>query len=350
MRRIMIAAFFIALLLGIAACGQKTRTLYVFNWSDYIDPELVGEFERIHDCKVKIPTYDSNESMFAKIESTRESFDIAVPSGDHVMLLAREGYLEPVDKSKLTHYGNLDANLLEKAASFDPDNQYAIPYFWGLTGLMYNKQSVPEEVLAPQSWSILGHEHFADEMRITMLEDPREVVGAALIYSGYGVNDTSDEALKAAEEVLEIWDENVTQYDSESYKNEVADGTSWLAQAYNGDALQQIQENEDLGFFLPVEGSCLWMDSMVIMKSSQNKDLAYEFINFLLEAENARQNAEYVLYPTPNAEAAKLMDAAYTSNPIIYPSQEYLDKCQMIEFLGDDVRKINDIFEKIRLN
>ncbi|HNT51887.1 MAG TPA: extracellular solute-binding protein [Candidatus Syntrophosphaera sp.] len=147
-----------------------------------------------------------------------------------------------------------------------------------------------------------------------------------------------------------MWDKNITQYDSESYKNEVADGTTWLAQAYNGDALQQMELKEDLGFFLPVEGTSLWMDSMVILKSSQNKELAYEFLNFLLDAENARKNADYVMYATPNAEAYKMQDPAFTGNPLIYPPAEYLDKCQMIEFLGDRIKPLNDLFEQIRMN
>lgn len=350
MKRVLIAILLLAALLLGGACQKKVRTLYVFNWSDYMDPELVQEFERLHNCRVRIPTYDSNENMFAKIESTRQSFDIAVPSGDHVTLLAQKGYLEPLDKQKLGNWINLDAKLLEKAARFDPGNQYAVPYFWGLTGLLYNKKQVPAEVLATQSWSILGHSHFSGKQKVTMLEDAREVVGAALVHRGYGVNDTSPGALAAASEILAIWDKNITQYDSESYKNEVADGTTWLAQAYNGDALQQMELKEDLGFFLPVEGTSLWMDSMVILKSSQNKELAYEFLNFLLDAENARKNADYVMYATPNAEAYKMQDPAFTGNPLIYPPAEYLDKCQMIEFLGDRIKPLNDLFEQIRMN
>jgi spermidine/putrescine transport system substrate-binding protein len=350
MKRFIIAILLVAVLLAATACSKKARTLYVFNWSDYIDPELVTQFEKEHNCKVKIPTYDSNENMFAKIESTRESFDIAVPSGDHVTLLAQKGYLEPLDKTKLTHWGNLDPKLLEKAKSFDPGNQYAVPYFWGLTGLLYNKKKVPDEVLKSGSWAILGDKHFSGKQKISMLEDAREVVGAALVYKGYNINDSSPEALKAASEALAIWDQNVSQYDSESYKNEVADGTTWLGQAYNGDALQQMELNKDLGFLLPVEGTSLWMDSMVILKSSQNKDLAYDFINYMLESETAKTNADYVKYATPNAEATKLLDPAFTGNPLIYPSAEYLDKCYMIEFLGDKVKAINDLFEQIRMN
>jgi spermidine/putrescine transport system substrate-binding protein len=350
MKRTMIIILAALVLICASACTTKKRTLYVFNWSDYIDPALVSQFEKQYDCKVKIPTFDSNESMFAKIESTRESFDICVPSGDHVTLLAQKGYLEPLDKTRLPNYKNLDPVFLDREKAFDPDNVYAIPYFWGVTGLVYNKRFIPQDILASQSWTILGNEFFRNKQKITMLEDAREVVGAALITKGFSANDTSDEALTAAKTLLDVWDKNVTQYDSESYKNEVADGTTWLGQAYNGDALQQMKENQDLGFFLPVEGSSLWMDSMVIIKSSQNKDLAYAFINFMLDAKNAKQNAEYVSYATPNNAAYNLLDKDVRENQLIYPSQEYLKKCHSIEFLGENVKRVSDIFEQYRMN
>lgn len=350
MKRLLIALAALVLLLVWGACARQTRILYVFNWSDYIAEDLVIEFQKAHNCVVRTSTFDSNESMFAKIESTRESFDIAVPSGDHVTLLAQKGYLEKLDKAKLPHYSNLDPKLLEKASSFDPQNSYAVPYFWGLTGLLYSKKNVPAEVLESGSWSILGDPYFKGKRKITMLDDAREVIGAALIHKGYSINDTSPQALRAASDALSLWDKNITQYDSESYKNEVADGTSWLAQAYNGDALQHMEQNKDLGFLLPAEGTSLWMDSMVILKSSQNKDLAYKFIDFLLEAQNAKANADFVMYATPNAEAYKLQDRAIKNNKMIYPPAEYLDKCYMIEYLGDKIKPLNELYERIRMS
>lgn len=272
------------------------------------------------------------------------------PSGDHVNILAKEGLLEPLDKTKLSNYANLDTLLLAKASSFDPGNKYAIPYFWGITGLAYNKASVSDSLVATQSWSILSDPSFKGKQKVTMLEDAREVVGAALIYSGYSPNDTSEAALKAASAVLDIWDANITQYDSESYKNEVPDGTTWLAQGYAGDVLQQMKDNQDLGFILPSEGSTMWMDSIVLLKNAQNKELAYKFINFLLDPEVAKRNAEYTQYPTPNAAAFQSMDAAVKNNRFIYPTPEYMQKCHMIEYLGEEVKKIDALFEKIRLN
>ncbi len=337
------------LVLLLSACTNKP-VLYVFNWSDYIDPELISEFEKEFDCKIKYSTYDSNENMITKIKGSRQSFDLVFPSGDHVNILVANDLAEKLDKSKLSNFANLDTLLLAKAADFDPENSYSIPYFWGVTGLMYNKKHLPQELIDKQSWGILADPFFAGKRKITMLDDAREVVGAALAMNGYDVNDTSSQALADATKTLKEWDVNVTQFDSDSYKNEVADGTTWLAQAYNGDALQQMQQNPDLGFIFPKEGSTMWMDNIVILKSAQNKDLAYEFVNFLLRADVAKRNAEYVQYPTPNKTAFELMDEATKQNKLIYLENEYLDKCQMIRFLGDDVIKINDLFEEIKLN
>lgn len=352
MKKIMIPAALALILMTLfmVACSNKKVTLYIFNWSDYIDTELIKEFEEANDCKIRYSTFDSNENMLTKVKSSTQSFDIIFPSGDHVSILAELDLLEELDKSKLMNYGNLDSLLLKKAQSFDMDNKFSVPYAWGLTGLMYNTQFVPEEIVASGGWNILGDSFFDGKNKITMLDDAREVIGAALIYSGYSVNDTTPAALEAAHTVLKVWDRNITQFDSDSYKNELQDGTTWLAQAYNGDALQQMEENEVLAFILPKEGAAMWMDNMVMLKSSQNKDLAYKFIDFLLDAENAKRNSEYTMYPTPNKTAMHMMGEAFINNKLINPDAEYLDKCHMIEYLGEEARNIDQIYEDIKMN
>lgn len=349
-RIMLISVIVIALALALSGCGKGKETLYIFNWSDYIDPSIISEFEAANNCKIKYSTFDSNENMLTKVKSTTQSFDLIFPSGDHVSILKEMDMLEELDKSKLTNYANLDPGLLAKARSFDPENKHSVPYAWGLTGLLYNKEYVPQEIVASGGWNILADSFFDGKNKITMLDDAREVIGAALIYSGYTVNDTSEEAMNAAHEVLKVWDRNITQFDSDSYKNEVPDGTTWLAQAYNGDALQQMAENENLGFILPKEGAAMWMDNIVMLKSSKSKDLAYKFIDFMLDAEIAKRNAEYTQYATPNEAALKLLDAAFVDNPLINPTDEYLDKCHMIEYLGDRIKGIDQIYEAIKLN
>ena len=143
---IVLAALGATLVLG--GCGSKKPTLYIFNWSDYIDPDLLREFEQENDCRIRYSTFDSNENMLTKVKSSTQSFDLIFPSGDHVTILNELGLLEEIDKSKLSNYANLDKSLLKMAESFDAENRYAIPYAWGLTGLLYNKDYVPEEIVA----------------------------------------------------------------------------------------------------------------------------------------------------------------------------------------------------------
>lgn len=339
----------LCIILTLVSCTSKQqKVLYVFNWTDYISDDLIKKFEKENNCKVIYDTYNSNENMLTKLLTTKSSYDIVVPSGDHVTIMAQKGLLEPINTKKLKNYANLDQTILEKSRSFDPDNKYSIPYFWGTTGFVYNKKYVPNNVIESNSWNIIAHPFFKGKNKVTMLDDPREVIGSALVLSGYNPNETSEIALKKAEDVLMSWDESISQFDSDSYKNEIQDGTTWLAHSYNGDALQIMDSNPDIGFILPKEGNSLWIDSIVIPKYAENKDLAYKFIDFLLDAENGKINAEYVQYATPNKASLELLSDEVKNNPLIYPNQAYLSLCTMIQNIGDDVLKLDRIWQKLR--
>ncbi len=333
------------------SCGKTVpKKLYVFNWTDYIEAELIKQFEDQYDCKVIYDTYNSNENMLTRILNSEASYDIAVPSGDHVAIMMKKGLLEKLDKTKLPNWKNLDESILIKAKTFDEDNDYSVPYFWGTCGLMYNRKYIPDEEMQGASWRKLGDPQYNGKNVITMLDDVREVVGAALVTAGYSVNETSDEALAAAREILGQWDKNISQFDSDSAKNEIQDGTTWLAQIYNGDAMQIMDENEDIGFVLPKEGSSLWIDCLVILKNAENKDLAYKFINFLNEAGVAAANAEYVQYATPNKAALDMLPEDMRENSIIYPTDDFLMKSYPLKDIGEQIIKIDKLWEDMRGN
>lgn len=348
MKRQIIGIFLMALLLVSCGNGNKKK-LYVFNWTDYISKELIAEFEKKYNCEVVYDTFNSNENMLTKVMNSTVSYDIVCPSADHLVIMKDKGLLEKIDKSKLTDYKNLDQSILLKSAAFDQNNDYGVPYFWGETGLIYNKQKIKESEMQNVSWSILANSKYAK--KITMLDDSRSVVGAALIAAGYKFNDMSPEALAKAREILLQWDKNVAQYDSDSYKNEIQDGTVWIAQAYSGDALQIMNQNSNIGFVLPKEGAEMWIDSWVILKNSENKDLAYKFINFILcDAKNAKRNAEFVQYATPNAEAFKMLPNEVKTNSTIYPPKEYMDKCEPLKFVGEKIVNLSKVWDEIRNN
>lgn len=335
----------------LSSCQKSNqKVLYVFNWTDYVSKDLIEKFEEKYDCKVVYDTYNSDANMLTKVMHTQASYDVIFPSADYVVILKNKGLLEKIDKTRLKNYANLDKEILSKATTYDEGNQFAVPYFWGTTGLIYNKKKVPEAKMQDVSWSILADKAYNGKNVITLLEDARSVIGTALIASGYSFNDVSPEALSVARKTVLEWDKNVSQYDSDSYKNEVQDGTTWMAMAYSGDALQIMSQNEDIGFALPKEGVELWIDSFVILKNSENKDLAYKFIDFFLDAQNAKENAEFVQYATPNAEAFKLLSEKDKTNKIIYPDKAYLDKCEVTKYLGEKVAAVDKIWEEIHNN
>lgn len=343
--------FFIFVSLVMFSCGtQEKQKLYIYNWTDYISPGLIRKFEDENNCTIVYDTYDSNENMLTKVMHTQASYDIVFPSGDHVVFMIQKKLIEKLNKSKIPNYKNLSKSIMNKVSEYDSGAQYSIPYFWGTTGLIYNKRYIPEEKMQNVSWNILADKSLNNKNVVTMLDDARSVVGAALIYSGYSLNDMTPEALAKAKTALLEWDKNVSQYDSDSYKNEIQDGTTWLAQAYNGDALQVISQNEDVGFVLPAEGAELWIDSFVILKNAENKDLAYKFIDFMLDAENAKENADYVQYAVPNDAAFALLDEETKNDTIKYPSDNYLKKCSILKNVGEGITELNKIWEEIRNN
>lgn len=340
----------VVLFIGLSCQKSKSRVLYVFNWTDYIAPELIMQFETEYDCKIVYDMYNSNENMLTKVLTAQAMYDIIVPTGDHLEILRDKGILQPIDKSRLKNYANLDLVILGKAAEFDTSNHYGVPYFWGTSGFIYNKKYLSDETMKDISWDYIRDPIFTGKNVISMLDDEREVVGAALIYVGYTPNSLADSCLAKAELALMEWDKTVSHYDSDSYKNEIQDGTVWMAHSYNGDALQIMAVNQDIGFTLPREGATLWIDFLVIPKKSENQDLAYQFIDFLLGADQARQNTIYVQYATPNRAALAKLPESIKNNFYIYPDSNYLKKCHLIRNIGEDVLKIDKIWQRIRNN
>lgn len=342
-----IMIIFLSFLVGLLYSNENR--LYIFNWTEYIDPGLVAEFEQKYECDVIEDYFDSNESMLTKVVNASKSYDLVCPSGDHVQILLEMGLLEELDKAKLSNWEHLNPMILSKLNSFDNIDKFAMPYFWGVTGILYNPDFVSLENERRASWKIYNNEAYKN--KLMMLEDAREVVGAALISAGYSANDFSVQALKAAEKNLIIWDHNISQYHSDAYKNDVPQGEIWIAQAYNGDALQVIREFPKLRFALMEEGSTYWIDSFVMLKNAENKELAYEFLNFLMEPEIAARNAKWVEYASPNLTAYnEFVDEESKSNELIYIPAEYLTTCYPIKYLGADIVNISSLYERICLN
>lgn len=314
--------------------SRLSRELKFFNWSDYIDPSILEDFEREYGVRVIVDLFDANEDMLAKVRAGRSGYDIITPSDYAVDIMWREGLLAKLDKSLLPNLKNIDPDLLDKY--FDPGNVYSVPYMYGITGIAYNRQFFPNGV---DSWAALFDTTQIERYRkqFSMLDDERESFGAALKYLGYSVNETSPEALRQAQELLIAQKPFLAAYNSSDVNRKLASGEYIIAHSWSGAALQarnglgsEFSGNPDIVFVIPKEGGVIWMDNMVILADSPNAYTAHVFMNFLMRPDIAARNAEYIGYLSPNVEAIKLLPQEIIDlyNEGFAPNEEVLKRLE----------------------
>ena len=341
-----VLASFAALLLVPGCSDGDMRTLRLYTWSDYISPNVVKRFEKTHGVKVLVDTFESNETMYAKLKSGETGYDIIVPSSYQIAAMVRDGMVERLDHSRLPNVRqNFDPSFA--AQILDPSFSYSVPYAVTYTGFAYRKEMIPEGADV-ESWSILGNEILKG--RISMLDDMREVIGAGLMYLGFSINSTRRDEIEAAVGQVLKWRESVGKFDSESYKIEVASGETWLGQGYStdiaqlmvGDVERHVPPRTDIGFALPGEGFAIAFDEMVIASGSTGKDLAYEFINYLYEDDVAAENMGYICGLMPVAPGIAQLDDDFRA--LIMLDAETLRKGQVMKSFDDrpDVQALYD--------
>jgi spermidine/putrescine transport system substrate-binding protein len=325
----------------VAGCGRSTPTLHVYNWADYMHPDLVAQFEEEFNCKVRIDTFDSNESMFARIRAGASGYDLIFPSSYMVRIMANHEMLQPLDHALIPNLANVDPAYLALAA--DPESKYSVPYMLSNAGLAYRADRV--EDMEP-SWGMLDREDLSG--RMTMLNDMRETIGAALKFLGYSINTVNEQELEEARDVVIRWKRNLAKFENEQYKNGIASGEFLLVHGYNGDIMQVMEENEDVVYFVPREGVSIALDEMVIPMDAREVDLAHAFINFLHRPEVAAENTEYVYFLCPNQAAYPLIDEELLSDPSINLPPEILAKSEVIEDLGENNRLYSAMWDAIK--
>ncbi|MFS0862773.1 ABC transporter substrate-binding protein [Fredinandcohnia sp. 179-A 10B2 NHS] len=316
------------------------NTLTIFNWGDYIDMELVERFEEETGIKVIYETFDSNEAMMTKIEQGGTTYDIAVPSEYMIDKMRQEDLLIPLDHSKLPNLKNIDERFMD--LPFDPGNQYSVPYFWGTVGVVYNPTML--DGLEIKSWNDLWDPALKNE--ILLIDGAREVIGMGLNSLGYSLNDTNTEHLKETKEKLISLSPNIKAIVGDEGRMLLENQEASIGIVWSGVASEIMWENEDLEYVVPIEGSNLWFDNMVIPKTAKNIDAAHQFINFILDAEAAAQNTEYVSYSTPNKEALQYMPEEMVNDERFYPSPELTERLEVYENLG---KKNLSIYNQIYL-
>ena len=319
--------------------SSEQQQLFLFNWGNYIDPELIKEFEAETGIQVVYETFDSNDAMEAKLKQGGTRYDIVFPSESSITKLVNQNLLQKLDHSKIKGLENISPFLLNSPV--DKGNQYTLPYFWGTVGIMVNTKYIDPESI--QTWNDLWKEDFKN--KVLVLDGNREALGMALQSLGYSLNSKNEDELKAAEQKLKELKPNVRAVLNEEIKTMMKLEEAPIGMGYSGDAAAVAEENPNVQYILPKDGSAVWTDNFAIAHTAVNIDGAYAFINFMLRPENAARNAEYVGYSTPNEKAKELMDPEVTSDETYYPSEEIINSLEHYEYLGNDwIQKYNEAF------
>lgn len=323
-----VASIAAAMAATLCGCGKSKPTLHLYNWSDYIDPEIVEEFEEKYDCKVVTDTFDSNESMFAKLKAGAAGYDIVFPSSYIVGLMRAEGLIQEIDVSRIPNLANLDHSYDGTFA--DSSCLYSVPYMISNAGIAYNKTRCPD---FEPSWRMFGNTKYS--RACTLLNDMRETIGAALKTLGYSLNSTNAAEIAEAADLVVEWSKNIAKFDNELYKNGIASGHFIFVHGYNGDLGQVIDENDEIAYALPKEGVSVACDEMVILSGAKQVDLAYKFIDFVHDPEVAARNMEYTCFLCPNEKAYPFLPDEVTSNEAIFIPEEIRAKSETIRDLGE---------------
>lgn len=319
------------------------RVLNLFIWGDYIDPGVLRDFERESGIRVVESNFDSNESMLAKVESGAVAYDIITPSDYMVRVMSRMNLLQPLNHELIPNIAGLAPEMRDLA--FDPQARFSVPYKWGVTGIGYNKTMVST---APTSWGDLFDPQRIRPLRglISMLDDQRETIGAALVYLGFSNNSTSQVELNRARDVLRAQKRFVAKYDSSAYYQSLASGEIAMALGYSQEIALAQAENPDIEFVIPREGATLYVDNLAIPRTSRNVEAAHAFINFILRPEISARIANFTRGPSPIAQAKSMIDEAVL-NGIAYrlpPPELRL----MIDDVGEAERLYNRIWTEIK--
>ncbi|KMY48305.1 ABC transporter substrate-binding protein [Peribacillus loiseleuriae] len=321
------------------------NTLTVYNWGDYIAPDIIDQFEKETGIKVIYETFDSNEAMMTKIEQGGTTYDVAVPSEYMIDKMIKEDLLIPLDHSKLPNLKNIDERFMD--LPFDPDNIYSIPYFWGTVGIVYNPKML--DGMEITSWNDLWDRKLKNE--ILLIDGAREVIGMGLNSLHYSLNDTNLKHLQEAKAKLDTLTPNIKAIVGDENKLLLANQEAAIGITWSGDASEIMSENEDLDYVVPSEGSNLWFDNMVIPKTVKNIDGAHAFINFMLDAKVSAKNTEYVSYSTPNKAALEYMPKEMVNDERFYPSLALTDKLEVYENLGKrNLATYNELFLEFKMH
>lgn len=351
-------AMMLAASAALTGCGKSAPTdkgeVYVYNWGEYIDEEVIQMFEQETGIKVVYGLFETNEEMYPVIEAGGVTYDVICPSDYMIQKMIENDMLAELNFDNIPNYSEIDPEYVERSKSFDPENKYSVPYTWGTVGILYNTSMVaPEDV--PTKWSDLWDEKFSGE--ILMQDSVRDAFMVALKSLGYSMNTENEAELQEAKELLIRQKPLVQAYVIDQVRDKMIGGEAAVGVIYSGEMLYIQEEVENLGldydleYVLPEEGTNVWIDSWVIPANAKNKENAEAWINFLCRPDIAKMNFEYITYATPNKGAFDLLDEETQNNKALFPDIDDLNNSEVFQYLGDETDTIyNNLWKEVKSN
>ena len=321
----------------VGAMTGNGEVIYFYNYGDYIDPDLVTAFEMQTGIKVVMDTFDTNESMYPIVEGRQVSYDVIVAGDYTVEKMIANKLLQPINYENIPNAANLEPSYMEILARTDPGNTYMIPYTWGTVGILYNKTMIPEGRIT--SWKDLWDPELA-EYGILMQDSLRDTFMVAEMILGFDMNTSNPEELQQVVDLLIEQQPLVQAYENDAARDDLITEDAGIGMIYSGEYLYCLDENENLDYVIPEEGTNVWFDCFVIPANAKNVEGAEKFINFMLDAEAGLATFEYLTYPSPNSATMELIDEEIREDENVFPSQETLDKCDMYHYLGKEADQV----------
>lgn len=352
MKKMLLAALSLSLCaLSLTACGAKSGEngeVVVYNWGEYIDPDVLTSFEEETGIKVIYDEFETNEIMYPKVEAGASSYDVVCPSDYMIKKMIDNDLLAKLNFDNIPNAKKyIGTQYFEQSKEFDPENAYSIPYCWGTVGILYNKTMVTEPV---DSWDILWNDAYADN--ILMQDSVRDAFMVALKRNGNSMNSLNPDELNAAKDALVAQKPLVQAYVIDQVRDKMIGNEAALGVIYSGEAIYTQRENPDLEYVIPKEGTNVWIDSWVMLKNAPNKENAEKFIDYMCRPEIALKNFEYITYSTPNDGARELIeDEDIKNSAIAFPDLSKYNNLETYSYLGEEGDALyNELWKEVKSN
>ena len=330
--------------------GETDGELQLFNWTEYIDPVLLDKFRDEFAVDVVQDFFPNNEELLARVEKGGSGYDVVVPSDYMVGIMIEQDLLMPLDLDAIPNAENLAEEF--RSPPFDPEHRYHMPYQWGTTGIAVNLETAGTDDPEP-TWGWLFDPELSKSFdgRMSLLDDPRETMGAALAYLGYSINSTDKAELQEAADLIAETSSRLAAFESEQFEDLLVEDVTGVAHGYSGDFFAAFDANdlwEDYAYIVPEEGAVKWVDAMAVLADAPHPCTAHTFINFMLNARNGARLTNWVFYASPNAAAEEFIDPEILEDPAIYPPTDIVENLEFLRDTGDTEELYTDLFTQAK--